>query len=125
MPRSSTASAAIPRIPDVEASRPLVATLAPAPYARHMTAPLLAPTPPHLLVDRQNRPYFLWDCEDDASGEAGRRLHLCLVVGHRPPVALRGATPREEARFLDVDPRGLARTSWPLTANSRHFRHAS
>ena len=24
---------------------------------------ILCPTPPHLLVDQQNRPYFLWDVD--------------------------------------------------------------
>lgn len=73
---------------------------------------MLNPTPSHLLVDAQNRPYFLWDCEIDL--DRFRKL----LVDKDPDVAayflgklMRQAKPDDVFLFATV---ATVRESWPM-----------
>ena len=73
---------------------------------------MLNPTPAHLLVDSQNRPYFLWDSDIDL-----RRFRQ-LLVDKDPEVRayflgklMRQAKPDDVFQFATV---ATLRETWPL-----------
>ncbi len=84
---------------------------------------MLNPTPAHLLVDAQNRPYFLWDCDVTLG-----RFRV-LLVDPDPEVRayflgklMRQAKPDDVFQFATV---ATLRETWPqldrYLGNKREF----
>ena len=81
---------------------------------------MLAPTPHHLLVDQQGRPYFLWDIEmtlDEfkraiADHESPARPYLIgkMMRQAKPDDALQFVSPQEMADVWPLIERYLGRT---------------
>ncbi|MCU0242187.1 MAG: hypothetical protein MUF51_07170 [Vicinamibacteria bacterium] len=72
---------------------------------------MLSPTPAHLMVDRQNRPYFLWDCEMTLDDFKRRLSERDLDVrAYYMGKLLRQAKPDDVFQFISLDE---IRELWP------------
>lgn len=73
---------------------------------------MLNPTPPHLLVDQQGRPYFLWDCDLTLGQFQALLLHPNPQVrAYHVGKLMRQAKPDDVFSF--ASPR-VIRELWPL-----------